>query len=72
MTAATAATTTAATATDRRLLPPPLPLPLLLLPIATWRSLHAHVEEELLPPTAGDDRQRLVKHGGRGATAANG
>ena len=43
MTAATAATTTAATATDRRLLPPPLPLPLLLLPIATWLPYHAHV-----------------------------
>ncbi len=25
------------------------------------------VEEELLPPTAGDGRQRLVKHGGRAA-----
>ena len=34
-----------------------------------WSTM---VEEELLPPMAGDGRQRLVKHGGRGAPAANG
>ena len=58
MTAATAATTTAATATDRRLLPPPLPLSLLLFSQHMHRnsnlsSVYAHVEEELLPSTAG-------------------
>ena len=75
---ATATATATVTATAAVPLPLPLPLsPLLLLSFSKSlpnldRTKNIPMEEELLPPTAGDGCQQLVNYGGRGTPAANG